>query len=150
MRKACSSSSRSSSSGNGGGGGGIRQELMLKSLSSKLKQKAKKQEVEERYYGKVYKLPSGEGELLFPPDEVGQVEVEISSSSSSSSPKSSSRYIIIFSLSKSSSKKSHPFSSFPPSHAHIRTHTHIINPSDHHQPHISTRVWTNFSTEEVQ
>lgn len=41
VRKACSSSR---SSGNGGGGG-IRQELMLKSLSSKLKQKAKKQEV---------------------------------------------------------------------------------------------------------
>lgn len=44
VRKACSSSSRSSS-GDGDGGGGIRQELMLKSLSSKLKQKAKKQEV---------------------------------------------------------------------------------------------------------
>lgn len=60
MRKACSSSSRSS----GGGGGGIRQELMLKSLSSKLKQKSKETRgIEERYYGKVYKLPSGEGEF---------------------------------------------------------------------------------------
>lgn len=68
--------------------------------------------------------------ILFPPDEVGQVEVEISSSSSSSSPKSSSRYIIIFSLSKSSSKKSHPVSSVSfPTRVHIRTHTrtHVIN-----------------------
>lgn len=48
VRKACSSSS-SRSSGDGGGGG-IRQELMLKSLSSKLKQKSKETRgIEERY-----------------------------------------------------------------------------------------------------
>lgn len=67
---------------------------MLKSLSSKLKQKSKETRgIEERYYGKIYKTSIRGGGVLFPLDEVGQVEVEISSSSSSSSPKSSSRYI---------------------------------------------------------
>lgn len=113
VRKACSSSSRSSGDG-GGGGGGIRQELMLKSLSSKLKQKSKETRgIEERYYGKVYKTSIRGGGVSLPSRRsrssrgrdifffFSQVKLEI--------------YHHLFFLFKSSSKKKSPrlFLSFP-------------------------------------